>query len=64
MRMDEREREYTEDTVFLIRLWYLGEYEGCEAIKVLTIPQIARVLGRSERNVREALGEYVEKKNG
>ena len=63
MRKDEREREFTEDTVFLIRLWYLGEYEGCEAIKVLTIPQIARLLRRSENTVRKALGEYAEKEN-
>ena len=55
-----KERAFTEDTVFLVRLWYLGKYKGCEAMKVLTIPQIARVLRRSEKNVRMALGRYAE----
>lgn len=57
-RREERERPYTEDTVFLIRLWYLGKYRGCEAIKKLSVRQIAYLLQRSEKNVREALGEY------
>ena len=58
----EKDRPYTEDTVFLIRLWYLGHYCGCEAIKKLNIRQIARLLRRSEKNVREALGEYLNEK--
>ena len=56
----DKERPLDADAVYFIRLWYLGRYGGATALRVLSIRQIARVLHRSERRVREALQPYLE----
>ncbi|MBQ9081942.1 MAG: hypothetical protein IJY28_00395 [Clostridia bacterium] len=52
-------RPLDSDAVYFIRLWYLGRYNGAEALRRLSIRQIGQILQRSEARVREALGPYV-----
>lgn len=58
--LGDKNRPLDSDAVFYIRLWYLGRYRGVQALRRLTIRQIARVLNRSEQKIREALGPYLE----
>jgi len=55
----EKDRPFTEETKFLIRLWYLGEYEGAEALKKMSVRQIAHLLHRREKHIRAALEGYI-----
>lgn len=55
LRRAGRERPMNGGTVFLIRLWHYGTYGGEHALRTLTVKQIARLLNRTEKNVRSAL---------
>lgn len=50
-------RPLDSDAVYYIRLWHLGAYNGATAVRTLTIPEICKVLHRSESQVRTALGD-------
>lgn len=50
-------RPFTRDTAFFARLWYLGRWNGCTALRTLSIQQIAKLLHRSPQNIREAIGK-------
>lgn len=56
-----KDRPLTDETEFLVRLWYLGEYRGAVALKKLTVRMIAKILDRREKVIRAALGEYYRK---